>query len=72
MAKEAKLVHNQPVFPGPRECNVQKNLTTCCFRSWWTGFTERYIPLQYYTPTEVHTNKALKNMFAVSIFEDQQ
>ena len=46
---------------GQVKYHIGKNLTLSCLRSWLTGVTERYLPLQCCTPTEVHVNKAQKN-----------
>ena len=49
---------------GQVKYHIGKNLTLSCLRSWLTGVTERYLPLQYCTPTEIHVNKAQKNKSA--------
>ena len=46
--------------PGRVYYHVEKNLTPSCLRSSSTGVTERYLPLHYYTCTEIHDEKTRK------------
>ena len=45
---------------------MQRVLTECKYcGSLSTGFMERYLPMQYYTLTEIYANTARKNISAV-------
>ena len=59
------FVANIPT-PGQVWYHVEKNLVSSCLCSWPIGVTEIYLPLQYYTCTEVYTHKVQKNKSAVT------
>ena len=55
-------------IPSPAQVkhHAEKDLTSSCLCSWWTGVTERYLLLQYYPHKKVQPDKAQKNNSAVS------
>ena len=50
----------------PTKCkyHIEQNVTPNCLCSWLSGVTERYLPIEYYTQTEIQTDIVQKKTFA--------
>ena len=47
--------------PDIAQYHLEQNLTASCLLCWSTGLTEREIPMQYYTSTEMYANKCMES-----------